>query len=67
MANEDEWFPVLFCPEFRCADKNQLTTTLLLFQGTPCHENKSAKAHIHVQQQKHTDSDPVLVKIIMPV
>ena len=30
-----------------------------------CHEKKSAKTHI--QQQKHTNSGPVLVKITMPV
>lgn len=53
MGNKDEWLPVLFCPEFRCSEENQLTTTLS--------ENKSAKTHI--QQQKHTNSGPVLVKL----
>ena len=38
VANKDEWFPVLICPEFRCAVENQLTRTRLLFKETAIYE-----------------------------
>ena len=44
-ANKDQWFPVLFCPAFRCSEENQSTTTLLLFKGTLSREKECINTH----------------------